>query len=554
MGNRPSTHNPELVDTSLDDWYGRKYEGRGATNNYKNSDWAPHNNDERDAPSSSSSRYDENVRDNPIVARKSNRRPYDKRMTPLVEATAAVFHLNSMDQDDDDDVSVSQRSAAVFDHLEEQAREGNHDPIVKLLETATIVSNLFLGSNSETSGEEEEEGDEEGSSASSDFFKRLGSTEIIDVEKLQTGAIFELLDKVKSVDENQVAEFSSAVFHMLETAKSFAAQPPSERKLNIFRLLEENNFLSEDCPTAPKTDEDYFGSAKYGHEDYPEVGSTKLLPRDYNEKHNSFEEEDVSILEVDSSTAKRSIPIQTMEGEPIDLAFVQDFDNAFNEFIGQNPKFLLKSPDLVHNIRIAKLQKLLAYMNAKERNLLTNVAKLKANKQGMEDSYQTLLREAARAKAARQIYFQADLEKVSMISKTLEAKFKWAVVASAEIRTKKHQIMRHQYAEESPDGKRDDLIRRIPRDVAGEHLISIIRDDGISSNMTPAVKAEGIRKLQVDIAFLSSEVKIWQRKLEIMEGEKQKVSWIETILQQLTEKQMKKLKGRFQKKTGIQFA
>jgi hypothetical protein len=193
-------------------------------------------------------------------------------------------------------------------------------------------------------------------------------------------------------------------------------------------------------------------------------------------------------------------------------------------------------------------------MNAKERNLLTNVAKLKANKQGMEDSYQTLLREAARAKAARQIYFQADLEKVTMISKTLEAKFKWAVVASAEIRTKKHQIMRHQYAEESPDGKRDDLIRRIPRDVAGEHLISIIRDDGISSNMTPAVKAEGIRKLQVDIAFLSSEVKIWQRKLEIMEGEKQKVSWIETILQQLTEKQMKKLKGRFQKKTGIQFA
>jgi hypothetical protein len=554
MGNRPSTHNPELVDTSLDDWYGRKYEGRGATTTYKTSDWAPHNNDERDAPRSSSGRYDEDVRDNSIVARKSNRRPYDKRMTPLVEATAAVFHLNSMDQDDDDDVSVSQRSAAVFDHLEEQAREGNHQPIVTLLETATLVSNMFLGSNSETS-EEEEEGDEEGSSASSDFFKRLGSTEIIDVEKLQNGAIFELLDKVKSVDENQVAQFSSAVFQMLETAKSFSAQPPNERKLNIFRLLEENNFLSPTAQTkGPVTDEHYYGSAKYGREDYPEVGSTKLLPRDYNEKHNSFEEEDVSILEVDDSTAKRSIPIQTMEGEPIDLTFVQDFDNAFNEFIGQNPKFLLKSPDLVHNIRIAKLQKLLAYMNAKERNLLTNVAKLKANKQGMEDSYQTLLREAARAKAARQIYFQADLEKVTMISKTLEAKFKWAVVASAEIRTKKHQIMRHQYAEESPDGKRDDLIRRIPRDVAGERLISIIRDDGIPSNMTLTEKADGVRKLQVDIAFLSSEVKIWQRKLEIMEGEKQKVSWIETILQQLTEKQMKKLKGRFQKKTGIQFA
>lgn len=556
MGNKPSTHNPELVDTSLDDWYGRKYEGPrggGSSNNSHHSgnagNWA---HDDRDA-SRSTSRYDEDVRDNPVVSskRRSNRRQVDERMTPLVEATAAVFHMNSMDQQEDDDVSVSQRSAAVFDHLEEQAREGNHQPILQLLETATIISNILLGSDSETS---EEGGDEEESCASNGLLKRLGSTEVIDVEKLQSGAVFDLLDKVKSVDETQVAQFSSAVFGMLETARSFSAQPPSERKLNIFRLLEENNLLGDRPPTSVKTDKEYFGSAKYGREDYPEVGgSTKHLPRDYNEKHNSFEEEDVSILDEEGSISKRSIAIQNMEGEPIDLAFVQDFDNAFNEFIGQNPKFLLKSPDLVHNIRIAKLQKLLAYMNAKERGLLTNVAKLKANKQGMEDSYQTLLREAARAKAARQIYFQAELEKINMISQTLEAKFKWAVVASAEIRTKKHQMMRQRYAEETPDGKRADLIHRIPRDVAGEKLISILRDNGISSTMTPTEKAEGVRRLQVDIAFLSSEVKIWQKKLEMMEGEKQKVSWIETILQQLTERQMKKLQTRYQKKTGVQF-
>eukprot|EP00980_Cylindrotheca_fusiformis_P018641 scaffold6200_cov118-Cylindrotheca_fusiformis.AAC.3 len=602
MGNAPSTHNPELVDTSLDNWHGRKYETSSSrassvsgSHRSSNSSHRRESGDDDDRDNRhSTSRYDEDVRDlqpfdtrssasGSIKAKKSTRRPYDPRMTPLVEATAAVFHMNSMQEgredaedEDEDEISVTQRSAAVFDHLEEQASVGNAQPIVKLLETASIVSNILLGSGSESSsaggGDEDDDEDDESctSDTSEQLFKRLGSTEVIDTEKLKQNTVYELLDKVKSVDENQVAEFSSAVFEMLETAKSFSAQPVNERKLNIFRLLEENKLLGTTDettngdappPIEPKGSDAYFGTAKYGREDYPEVRASsaaspaKLLPKKYNENHNSFEDDDISIVDeiTEVSSSKRSIPIQNMEGQPIDLTFVQDFDNAFNDFIGQNPKFLLKSPDLVHNIRIAKLQKLLAYMNAKERNLLTNVAKLKANKQGMEDSYQTLLREAARAKAARQIYFQAELEKINMISQTLEAKFKWAIVASAEIRTKKHQMLRQRYAEETPDQNHMDLIRRIPRDVAGENLLAIIRDDGIPSTMAANEKSEAVRKLQVNIAFLTGEVKIWQRKLEAMEAEKQKVSWIESILQQLTERQMKKLKTKFQKKTGIHF-
>jgi hypothetical protein len=554
MGNQASTYNSELVDTSVEDWHGRKY---GADAHYDaNDDWAPQPEEsfddrnemyEREATSEISDV--DNVREKSALG-----------LDPLVQTTAAVFHMNMMEQSDDDDISVSQRSAAVFEHLEEEAQQGNHRPFLKLLETASAISNMLTGST----GSFDDAGSATGSEQSAgDLFKMLGeqASDVIDVEKIQAGAgaVFELLDKVKSVDENQVAEFSSAVFGMLDEARSFGGQAPAERKFNIFRMLEENNLRSplSQVDESAEADE-YYGSAQYEREDYPEVGGNYEAP-DYNEGDASFDQ-DISVLENfpgdDSSSIKRNVPVETVEGDAIDLVFVQDFDNAFNEFIGQNPRFLLKSPDLVHSIRVSKLQKLLGFMSVKERSVLTDVAKLKANKQGMEDSYQTLLRDASRGKAARQIYFQAELEKVGMISKTLEAKFKWATVALAEARTKKHQVMRLRYAEETPAASREQLLARLPRDIPGQNVLRTIQEVNTSDSsptLTHSERSDAIQKLQVDIAFLSSEVKIWQKKLEILEAEKQKVAWIESILQKMTEKQMSKLKSKYQKKVGVQF-
>ena len=98
----------------------------------------------------------------------------------------------------------------------------------------------------------------------------------------------------------------------------------------------------------------------------------------------------------------------------------------------------------------------------------------------MEEEYQVKLREVARSKAARQIYFKSELDKVSNISNTLEAKFKWAVVASAESRTKKHYQMRQDFAYEKPDETREQLLERLPKDVPGQAVMAVIRDDGVS--------------------------------------------------------------------------
>jgi hypothetical protein len=113
-------------------------------------------------------------------------------------------------------------------------------------------------------------------------------------------------------------------------------------------------------------------------------------------------------------------------------------------------------------------------------------------------------------------------------------------------------MMRQDFAAEKPDETRDQVIARLPKDVPGQSVLAVIRDDGIPSTMTAAEKGLEIRKLQMKIAFLASEVKIWQTKLEVMEEERKKVAWVETILQQISKKQMSRLRGRHQRKTGIQ--
>lgn len=560
MGNHPSLQDPGLFDTSLEDWYGTQF---GGLHHSGSDDWADEDQEndhyqnnyqhEQDDFSETKRRYEKDVRENPVLGldnKGSSSSSYDEDIEPLVETTAAVFHMKNMtnqgEENTDEDASVSQ---AVFEHLEEEARQGNHEPIVKILETAAAVGQALKQSFSQASDN------------STDIFQVLSDGQMID--KSQPAAVFELLEKVKSIDEEKVNKFSSTVFKMLDEARSFGVQPVEERKLNIFRMLEETkpkkatsngktvHFTEEE--DEEEEDESYYGSAGFASEEYPEVKSKYLPPT--HDKKDSFALEDSSIIDNISEAGKsRSIPIQTMEGDSIDLVFVQDFDQAFNEFIGQNPKFLRKSPDLVHNIRVAKLQSLLAYLSAKEREHLTEIAKAKANKKGMEDSYKTLLREAIRGKAARQIYFQAELEKLAVVSKTLEAKLKWTSVALAEARVKRHQLMRQRYAGEKPDNSCLEVIDRLPKDVPGQNVRATIESgDSDISSMTETEKSEAIRKLQVDVAFLTSETKIWLRKLEILEKERQKVSWIESLLHKISEKQMKRLKSKFQKKVGVQF-
>lgn len=67
----------------------------------------------------------------------------------LMEASAAVFHYLNIDMEDnqsslDDDISVVDMPAAVFDHLQYEAKAGNEKPLRQFFQTAKVVSDVLL--------------------------------------------------------------------------------------------------------------------------------------------------------------------------------------------------------------------------------------------------------------------------------------------------------------------------------------------------------------------------------------------------------------------------
>lgn len=73
----------------------------------------------------------------------------DDATSALMEASAAVFHyLTTTDAESgctmSDDVSIADRSAAVFDYLKQEATYGNEKPMRQFLETAQVVSDVML--------------------------------------------------------------------------------------------------------------------------------------------------------------------------------------------------------------------------------------------------------------------------------------------------------------------------------------------------------------------------------------------------------------------------
>ena len=67
----------------------------------------------------------------------------------LMEASAAVFHmLMTTDSDSgfvlSEDVSISDRSAAIFEYLRQESKSGNDEPTRQFLETAQAVSDVLL--------------------------------------------------------------------------------------------------------------------------------------------------------------------------------------------------------------------------------------------------------------------------------------------------------------------------------------------------------------------------------------------------------------------------
>jgi hypothetical protein len=238
--------------------------------------------------------------------------------------------------------------------------------------------------------------------------------------------------------------------------------------------------------------------------------------------------------------------------EEVDFLLVEQYDNAFNEFIYRNPKFLVINPDLVHSLRVLKLQKILERQDKIETELFSQLESVKTTKRQMEAHYQSQLKDAARRKAARGIHWQAHLEEIQHSTKVMEGQLTWDVMTASE----------HWAKEESA------MLQELPGMGYGRHALATLVPDGpefegirdammAPPNLSNQVdlneeQLKDLRQFQMDNAFLNAEVSVLQKKLGYQDMAKKKHAWVESVLVRMDKKTLKKLKVKYQKKTGVQ--
>ena len=231
---------------------------------------------------------------------------------------------------------------------------------------------------------------------------------------------------------------------------------------------------------------------------------------------------------------------------------MEQYDNAFNEFIYRNPKFLVINPDLVHSLRILKLQKLLERQDKIESDLFSQLESAKSTKLQMEAHYQSQLKDAARRKAARGIHWQAHLEEIQHSTKVMEGQLTWDLMTASEHWAKEEFAIqqelpgmgygRHALATLVPDGPEFEGIRD-----------AIMAPPNLSNQVNlNEEQQKDLRQFQMDNAFLNAEVTVLLKKMGYQDTAKKKHAWVESVLVRMDKKTLKKLKSKYQKKTGVQ--
>jgi hypothetical protein len=256
----------------------------------------------------------------------------DSTISALMEASAAVFHyLNIADAESsfDDDVSISDMSAAVFDHLKYEATTGNEAPMRQFLETAQVVSGVLLHerndrplprsrdvqhSNQRKTNRRSANADYSVSEQRAAIFQALERThgkpedrnppskrppsrlQLRQVDDSQSvvsemsQSIFKVLDETKEkINEERVAEFSAIVFDLLDKEKQseengiHSAGPLSERSGAIFKVLEtktqDASGASPTRQTEPEADPSPAADATFVSHLKPQTDPRKLMTR-----------------------------------------------------------------------------------------------------------------------------------------------------------------------------------------------------------------------------------------------------------------------------------
>jgi len=417
----------------------------------------------------------------------------------VTEAAAAVYHYFETNMVDEE-ISPSGRAIQVIRSIKDELRKGNSKPAYQFLETAKSVLPILLEER-EKAGLELEANIFSKDSDDMSFSKDVDSHHD-DMRSIseQTAAIFQFLDDAKSLGESAKGPKS-------EDPVGLKASHAGESNSNIFRILEEREAV-------------------------PELTLDEI-----------YDLEDPSVFNAPNV-------------DDMDLEFVEHFDLAYSEFLFYHPKLVAKNPEMMKNLRVYKLQKLLEYNEALERSNSGKLHEIMEENSVVEESMHEKLRAALQKKAARQTFLKSEVNDIYLNTKQIQSKLRWKLFKYAEERAKRQSKLRKQFKEIPQAKTHEDLLRSIPEGPYRKKLEKAIKASIIAEGSSPfeslsQKQEDQLRKIQAENSIMNSEIQMVSQKLDYLRKEGKNLEWVQSTLLEIDTKALHKFKKKFEKKEGL---
>ena len=451
--------------------------------------------------------------------------------TEVTEATAAVYHYLETSRVDNE-FTARGRAGEVVRHIKEELKKGNSKPAYHFLETARTVLPILR--------EEKHIDIEAGLRLEADVFSEDSEDSAVSAASAVPAQQSPPNQKnTQNDDARSISDETAAIFHYLNTAvsngmdgdKHVAKDPVGSKSVggniesesNIFRILEETR---ENDSAA--------------REVYHKAQQNELPPGSVGQ-HSDLD----SIHNFNAPNV-----------EDMDLEFVESFDLAYSEFLYYHPKFVAKSPELMQNLRIYKLQKLLEYNEILERKNLEKLDAMNREKRAIEESMQLQLKGAIRKKAARQTFLQSEVNDIHLKTKQLQTKLRWKVLKYSEDRAKRQVKLREQFKTIPHAKTREDILPLIPDGLYSKKLETAIKASFIAEgssfpDVLSSIQEDQLNEIKVENSILNSEIGMLNKRLTHLRSETNKFEWVQSTLVELDPLAMHKLKEKLKKKQGV---
>ena len=232
-----------------------------------------------------------------------------------------------------------------------------------------------------------------------------------------------------------------------------------------------------------------------------------------------------------------------------DIEFVHQYETVFDQFVNANLNLMARHPELIYNLRVAKLQKLFQIAADTETEIDEQIQLVEAQKRQILIKHKKELIEAARHKAALEIQLRQELHSIEQATLDVTGKMTWQLIIANLTRANRHNQLIQNLSH-----------TRVSRRTILEILPATEETRGIRVALsTPAGRRltdkqqQEMRQLQVDTTFQKAEVNVLEKKLAALQTNAKKYAWVDSIFIRMNPRHVKKLKHRFQKNLGVSF-